>query len=161
MEQNLEPQSGGWQLGRLLEWALVLIGAFMNTVIVVIFAAQQAAFPGGTALENLFPFPLLYFIEIIALSFLAVLSLISAESEGNHPSRAPALIWIAAGALLAFVILGGFSIGFYLIPGMLAFIAAAILADRRQNIGIVAHVGIFFLTAIAQAAILLLMVAWF
>ena len=160
MQQNLDSRIDQGGIGRKLELGLVLIGGFLNTVVAVIFGAQQATFP-GTAWQNLFPFPLLYLIEIIALSYLAILPLLRAESIDDRPGWMPALIWISAGGLLAFVILGGFSIGFYLIPGMLAFIAAGILADRRQNLSLTGHIGILFLAASSQAAIMLIMVTWF
>lgn len=160
MVHKLDSPIEKYGLARKLELGLVFISAFLNTVVAVISGAQQAAFP-GTPWQNLFPFPLLYLIEIIALSFLAILSSMPAETEGDRPGWMPALIWIAAGGLLAFVILGGFSIGFYLIPGMLAFVGAGILADRRQNLNIIGHVGVMFLTASIQAALMLVLVTWF
>lgn len=159
MEPKLDSPVVPYGIGRKLELGLVLVGGFLNVVVAVIFGAQQAAFP-GTPWQNLFPFPLLYLIEIIALSFLAILSLIRAEAEGHRPGWMPALIWIAAGGLLAFVVLGGFSIGFYLIPGMLAFVGAGILADRRQNLSTIGHVGVMFLTASIQAALMLVLITW-
>jgi hypothetical protein len=142
-----------------LEWALVLAGAFLNSVIVVIFALGQAATPGVSALENLYPLPLLYFIEIIALSFLAILGLNTSVPQSNRSRWVPVLPWIAVGGLLAFVLLGGFSIGFYLIPGMLAFVAAGTLADRRQNRHLAGHAAILIVAAVVQVTIMLAAVA--
>jgi hypothetical protein len=158
MEQNAESLVNG-RFARGLEWALVLIGAFLNTVIVLLFAVGQAAVPGATALQNLYPLPLLYFIEIIGLSFLAILGLNAGATQSDRPRWTPALPWIAAGGLLAFVLLGGFSIGFYLAPGMLAFIAAAILSDRRQNHNLAGHAAVLILAAIVQVTIMLAAVA--
>lgn len=160
MQQNLDSRSEQGGTGRKLEIGLVLTGGFLNAVVVVIFGAQQAASP-GTPWQNLFPFPLLYLIEIIALSYLAILPLFREEPGGDRPSWIPALTWMAAGGLLAFVVLGGFSIGFYLIPSMLAFIVAGILADRRQNLSLTGHIGLMFLAASIQAAIMLVVVTWF
>lgn len=160
MECNLDSRTKQSSIGRKLEMGLVLTGGFLNTVVAVLFGAQQAATP-GTPWQNLFPFPLLYLIEIIALSYLALLPMLPEEPDGESPGRTPALIWISAGGLLAFVILGGFSIGFYLIPGMLAFVIAGMLADRRQNLSLTGHVGLMFLAASIQAAIMLIVVNWF
>jgi hypothetical protein len=160
MEQNLNSRMEQNGIGHKLEMGLVLTGGFLNAVVVVIFGALQAASP-GTPWQNLFPFPLLYLIEIIALSYLALLPLLREEPGGDRPGRTPALIWISAGGLLAFVILGGFSIGFYLIPGFLAFVIAGVLADRRQNLSFAGHVGAMFLMASLQAAFMLIVVTWF
>jgi hypothetical protein len=158
MEQNARsPARSGF--GRGLEWALVLAGAFLNSVIVVIFAVGQAATPGVSALENLYPLPLLYFIEILGLSFLAILGLNTSVPQSNRSRWTPVLPWIAAGGLLAFVLLGGFSIGFYLIPGMLTFIAAGILADRRLNRHLAGHAAILVVAAVVQVSIMLAAVA--
>lgn len=158
MGQNVESQATS-RFSRWLEWVLVLVGALLNTVIVVLFAVGQAATPGATALRNLYPFPLLYFIEIIGLSFLAILGLNAATPQSNRGRWTPLLVWIAAGGLLAFVLLGGFSIGFYLAPGMLAFIVAGILADRRQNRSVAGHATVLILAAVVQVAIMLAVVA--
>lgn len=160
MQQNLDSPIEQGGTGRKLEIGLVLTGGFLSAVVVVFFGALQAASP-GTPWQNLVPFPLLYLIEIIALSYLAMLSLLRAEPGANSPGWMPALIWIAAGGLLAFVVLGGFSIGFYLIPSMLTFIVAGILADRRQNLSLTGHIGLMFLAASIQAAIMLVVVTWF
>jgi hypothetical protein len=158
MERNAEsPARSGFSRG--LEWALVLTGAFLNSLIVVFFAVGQAVTPGVSDLQNLYPLPLLYFIEIIGLSFLAILGLKATELQSNNPYMTPVLPWIAAGGLLAFVLLGGFSIGFYLIPGMLAFIMAGVLADRRQNRRLAGHAAILIVAAVVQVTIMLAAVA--
>jgi hypothetical protein len=154
MEQNIE-SSAGSGFSRGLEWVLVLVGALLNTVIVALFAGGQAATPGASALQNLYPFPLLYFIEIIGFSFLAILGLNAITPQSNRGRWTQLFPWIAAGGLLAFVLLGGFSIGFYLIPGMLTFITAGILADRRQNRSIAGHATVLILVAIFQVTIML------
>jgi hypothetical protein len=160
MEQDLDSRVEHGGIGRKLEMGLVLTGGFLNTVVALIFGELQAASP-GSPWQNLYPFPLLYLIEIVALGYLALLPLLHEEPGRERPGRMPALIWISAGGLLAFVILGGFSIGFYLIPGMLAFVIAGILADRRQNLSLTGHVGLMFLAASIQAAIMLIVVNWF
>jgi hypothetical protein len=158
MERNAESPAGS-RFGRGLEWALVLTGAFLNSVIVVIFAVGQATTPGVSALENLYPLPLLYFIEIIGLSFLAILGLSAITPQSNRGRWTQLFPWIAAGGLLAFVLLGGFSIGFYLIPGMLTFIAAGILADRRLRRNLAGHAAILVVAAVVQVSIMLAAVA--
>jgi hypothetical protein len=71
----------------------------------------------------------------------------------------PAVTWIAAGVLLAFVILGGFSIGFYLIPGLLLFIAGAALRQSEHVTGILRNLGLLLGAAVLQIAFMSLMIA--
>ena len=118
---------------RILEWLAAVIGA-ANCVIVPLLFAQ----PGGRD----FPFPGLYFIEIVLLGVAVVLYV--------------ALRSAAAGIILAFVILGGFSIGYFLIPAFLAFTFVGVVADRQTGGPIARHFGLLLVAAIAQAAFMLL-----
>ncbi len=69
------------------------------------------------AYQNMFPLPFLYFIEIILLG-VAGLWLVDQPTH-NH------WIWALDGVLLAFVVLGVFSIGLLLVP---AFLLLSMLA---------------------------------
>lgn len=85
---------------RPLEWLAALIGA-INCILVPGLFAQQG---------RSFPLPFLYFLEIILLG---VLVLLFVARRPQLDDRWHALPWAAAGVILAFVILGGFSIGFF------------------------------------------------
>jgi hypothetical protein len=69
-----------------------------------------------------------------------------------------AVPWIAAGALLAFVILGGFSIGFFLIPATVSFLLAGFLLNWLQSGRISKYIGLFLITAILQATLMVMLV---
>lgn len=129
---------------RILEWLAAVIGA-ANCVIVPLLFAQ----PGGRD----FPFPVLYFIEI-ALLGVAVVLYVALRSAA--PGRWSVVPWAAAGIILAFVILGGFSIGYFLIPAFLAFTFVGVVADRQTGGPIARHFGLLLVAAIAQAAFMLL-----
>lgn len=119
--------------------------AAVNCIIVPFLFAQQ---------RPLFPLPGLYFIEIALLGVLGLASLVT-----QTPSSAiwPRMPWVAAGALFAFVILGAFSIGFFLIPAAASFLVAGILADKRANRPTGPHARLFFLATVIQSAVLLLL----
>ncbi|HMT20220.1 MAG TPA: hypothetical protein PKE20_03070 [Promineifilum sp.] len=105
---------------RVLEWVAALVGA-ANCVIVPLLFAQ----PGGRD----FPLPGLYFIEIVAVG---VLVAIFVALRPRLSPRWNAIPWIAAGIILTFVILGGFSIGLYLIPAAIAFAVTGFSLTRKR-----------------------------
>lgn len=127
-------------LARVLAW----IGALNCIVVPFIFAAAQPA---------LFPLPGLYMIEIVLFGLVGFASV-----TGNHTADSawhPAL-WAAAGGLMAFVLLGGFSIGFYLIPATIAFVIAGALAIRRQGTGAARRIAVFLGATLLQSAVMLI-----
>ena len=132
-------------------WILVLIrglaiAAAINCVIVPMLFAQQ---------RPLFPLPGLYMIEIGVLGILGLTGLLLIETFSPFWRAVP---WIAAGALLAFVILGGFSIGFYLIPATSAFLLAGSLLNRLEKGPVSKYIGLFLITAILQATLMIILV---
>lgn len=131
---------------RLAEWIAALIGA-VNCILVPFGFAQAG--------NRDFPLPALYFIEIALLGVL-VLAFVALRPRLGR--RWNALPWAAAGIILAFVILGGFSIGFYMVPALIAFIAVGALANAQSGGFAVNHVGLFLVAAVAQAALMLLLV---
>jgi hypothetical protein len=133
-------------LRRLLEWTAALIGA-MNCLVIPALFAQSGAFD--------FPFPLLYFIEIIVLGVL-VLGFVALRPRLS--ARWRALPWIAAGIILPFLILGGFSIGFFLIPAFIAFVATGLLVGWQAGGLEARHLGYLLLVAVIQAAVMILAV---
>lgn len=129
---------------RLLQWLAALIGEMNCLYVPAVFAQSD-----GTD----FPFPVLHFIEIAALGVL-VLAFVALRSRLGR--RWNALPWIAAGIILAFVILGGFSIGPFLIPALIAFVALGILIDWEAGGSMIAtKFGLLLMAAVAQGAVMI------
>jgi hypothetical protein len=131
-------------IARAGEWLAALVGAITCILVPALFAQ-----PGGMA----FPFPGLYFIEISALG-VVVLGFVALRLRLSP--RWNALPWIAAGIILTFVILGGFSIGPFLIPALIAFSAAGILVDRHTGGPMSQHAGLLLVAAVVQGAVMAL-----
>ena len=142
----MSTEANSSRLARITEWLLATVGVVNCIVVPFLFAQNQS---------DLFPLPGLYFIEI-ALS--GVLGLISVVNEHHEDSRWQMIPWIVAGILLAFVLLGGFSIGFFLIPATVAFLGIGILGDRHSSRRMVYHAGFFLVAAAVQATIMLIAV---
>jgi len=119
--------------------------AAINCVIVPLFFTQQ---------RPLFPLPGLYLIEIAVLGILGLAGLLIVESRSAFWRGSP---WIAAGVLLAFVILGGFSIGLFLIPATVAFLLAGFLMNRLKGGQVIRFIGLFLIAAVLQ--VILMMIA--
>jgi hypothetical protein len=130
----------------VLEWIAALIGAANCIYVPLAFTQPQG---------SLFPLPGLYFIEI---ALIGVLVLVFVAVRPGLKARWLALPWIAGGIILAFVILGGFSIGFYLIPALIAFIAVGLLADRQAGGAMTRHLGMFFVATVVQGAVMYLLI---
>jgi hypothetical protein len=103
----------------------------------------------------LFPLPGLYLIEIAVLGISGLTGSFLGETFSPFWRAVP---WIAAGALLAFVLLGGFSIGFYLIPATVAFLLAGFLLNRIEKGPVSKYIGLFLITAILQATLMMILV---
>jgi hypothetical protein len=120
--------------------------AAINCVVVPLFFAQQ---------RPLFPFPGLYLIEIAVLGILGLTGLLLVEPNSPFWRGVP---WAAAGVLLAFVILGGFSIGFFLIPATAAFLLAGFLMNWIERGLVVPYIGLFLIAAVLQVTLMLIAV---
>lgn len=123
------------------------VGEWLAALIVPALFAQS----GGAD----FPFPALYFIQI---ALLGVLVLATVAFRPRPAGRWGAIPWVAAGILLAFVVLGGFSIGFYLIPALIAFVLVGLLIDLQSGGGVGRHIGLFVVAAVVQASAMLVFV---
>ena len=99
----------------------------------------------------MWPLPALYLLEMLAASILGVWDTWSSETR----QHGAIVTWVVTGILLAFVIIGAWSVGFLFIPvaGLLA--GAAVLSDRRQGRSLVVHLGVGLGAALAQAALML------
>ena len=137
---------GETRLLRAGEWLAALIGAVNCVLVPAVFARSQ---------RPLFPLPGLYFVQIALLGVL-VLAFVAARPQLK--GRWAALPWLAAGVMLAFVILGGFSIGPFLIPAFIAIVATGFLGDLQAGAAIGRHVGYLLVAAVAQAGVMGLMI---
>jgi len=138
------------KIGHPLEWILSALGAFNCLIVPALFTFSQFPQPEGY-LANIWPFPAIYFLEIVLFGLGCLISVVK-----NNPARGSAwnyLPWISAGGLLAFVILGAWTIGFFLIPAMLVFIGVGIISDIRKKDNIPLHFIFFILSAMIQAFI--------
>lgn len=120
--------------------------AAINCVVVPLFFAQQ---------RPLFPLPGLYLIEIAVLGVLGLTGVLRVEPNSPFWRRVP---WAAAGVLLAFVILGGFSIGFFLIPATIAFLLAGFLMNWLERGTVVQYIWLFLVAAVLQVTLMLIAV---
>jgi hypothetical protein len=129
-------------------WLLAFVGAADCVVVPILFAVSiQQAF---------FPLPGLYFLEIALLGLLALISTV--REQPISPHWLEYVPWITAGVLLTFNLLGGLTIGFYLIPGTLSFLAAGIILSDKIGKKIWQGLGLFFVTAITQAVLMLALI---
>lgn len=135
------------------EWILAGFGALNCFLAVGIFTFFQLSLPDG-GLSIIWPFPAIYFLEIITLGILCVIAV--AKSQHSSKSSWTGIPWICSGTLLAFVILGAWTIGFFLIPAMVVFLIVGILIDRRTQGDHALHSIYFVAAGIAQASIVFL-----
>jgi hypothetical protein len=99
--------------------------------------------------QSMWPAPGLYFIEVSVVSVASA----SLSLRGSAPSRAA--VWVSAGIVLAFSLLGAFSVGLYYFPVAVLFIFAGFAADIRAGQRLLGHVGLFLAAGIVQAAVIL------
>ena len=132
---------------RVVEWVLAAVGASICVGAALVVWRSQS--------YNVRPFPAVYFIEIIALGTVGFVGLIM-RAEGAI--RVDSVPWGVAGALLAFVILGAWTIGPLLLPAMLTFLIAATVADMGPNPRWIRHLGIFMIAGVSQAGLMFVVI---
>lgn len=133
-------------------WLFAVLAAVSCLIPVILFTASQL-----TLGSSIWPFPGIYFLEIILLGLLALISVMKNSPAGKHSWTS--LPWIGAGGLFAFVILGAWTIGFFLIPGMILSILVGATEDRRKKDNLGLHVILLLAAAFVQAVIVLFVVS--
>jgi hypothetical protein len=133
---------------RIIEIILGFTGALICAGVAVLFAAGQASAGVG-----LWPLPGLVFLELILLGQLGLLSA-AREAGSAHPTWG-FVPWGVTGALTSLVILGGFSIGPFLLPATLCFLMVSLISLPRWDKRTLPSVGLAFLAAIVQSLALL------
>ena len=133
---------------RSLEWVFSVLGAINCILISILFSLSQIQLPGGD-LSDIWPLPAIYFLEIITLAIMCVIAV--AKNQDHAGSFWSGIPWICSGILFAFVILGAWTIGFFLIPAMILFLIVGIMGDRRIKGNIALHLIYFVSGGIAQS----------
>lgn len=130
---------------RYLEWLLAFSGAAICIGTAAIFWTSQSG--------QMWPLPGAHLITIEAFGVLGLVSVAADHSAARR--RWGAILWIVVGGLVAFVVLGAWTVGFFLIPAALAFGAAAGLADARRKRALLPHLGLALLASLIEAGIIL------
>ena len=125
------------------ERVLAILAAVLCLIITIAFWVSVSAN------QPMWPLPGLYFFEM------AVLSIVSALTFVRGDSYAPFITWAVAGIVCVFSILGAFSVGFFYIPVALLFVVISVTSDVRNKRHILAHLGIFLIAGVVQAALML------
>jgi hypothetical protein len=128
----------------VFEWMLAVFGAVVCFGVAFVFASYQK--------NDLWPIPGFYFIEMVALAVLGVISLL--PHSGSTTSRWGMVPWIIAGAFFPLVLLGIFSIGIFLYPAMLAFLLVGVLNDIRKKTSMAPHIGWAVAAALIQGGLM-------
>jgi hypothetical protein len=105
-----------------------------------------------SAQQSMWPLPGLYFVELSAVAIITALAFLYASRWS------PLVAWAAAGIVLAFAILGAFSVGLFYFPISLIFITLGVLATVRQEKSWLPGIGAFLIAAAAQATLVLLLI---
>lgn len=105
--------------------------------------------------QPMWPFPALYFVELMAVGVLVAAAYIS-----ERRFRA-AIAWAAGGIFAAFSLLAAWTVGLLYAPIALMFLAAGLISGSRQKENPLAHAGIGALAGLAQALLVLAMVRVF
>ena len=115
---------------RTIEYTLFVLSALNCIFVTIAFAYSEIILSGGQ-ISSVFPFPGIYFIELIAIGIICFSTVILLNKLTT--SIRSGIAWICSGLLLAFVILGAWTIGFFLIPGMFMLLIVGILIDKRSQ----------------------------
>ena len=125
-----------------LERILAILAAALCLIITLLFWFSISNY------QNIWPLPSLYFIELVAISFISTFIFVRGDPLGSL------ITWSAAGVITAFSILGAFSIGLFYLPIALLFTAVSITWDVRNKQHLTAHLGIFFIAGIVQSVLM-------
>jgi hypothetical protein len=93
-----------------------------------------------------------YFLELMVGALVCVLAILLWFPRSSQIS------WIYSGILVAFIVIGAFSVGFFYIPVFLLFGSLSIILDLRIKKSIIVHLGFFLGAAILQAVIMLVLI---
>ena len=126
---------------------LAILAAVLCLIITIVFWWSISSY------QALWPLPALYFIEIVTLSILSAFMFVRGDPFVQF------LTCGTAGVIGVFSVLAAFSVGFFYFPFALIFAIISITSDVRNKKHIPAHLGTFFISGIAQFALILALVA--
>ncbi len=146
-----ETPTPGIRRGVAIGLAAVSTAALL--LVVTLFGQSQAS----PDLRSLWPLPGLYLLEIAVLALASWFGIVF--SGPDRPAWLPALPWAAGGALFAFVVLGAWTIGLFLLPGAVGLLASAWLAGVDPRGEPTSRPVLFLTAALIQAAVIFVVVA--
>jgi hypothetical protein len=129
-----------------LERFLAMLGAAACLIITI------AIWVRVSAVQDMWPLPGLYFIEMIVLSIISALAFVRGGAQGR------VILWVAVGFFAAFSIMGAWSVGPLYAPITLIFAAAAVSSDMRNKGPIALHLAVCLIASLAQAALMFVMI---
>ena len=138
---------------RRLEWLFSSLAAITCIAAVIAFSFINNSITIEGIISQ-WPFPVIYFLEIASLGIIGLVAV--AKLQFNLKSNWSGVPWICSGVLFAFVILGAWTIGFFLLPAMILFLVTGILVDKRTEGEIPLHLVYFVSAGFAQAALVFL-----
>ena len=138
----MQSVKSGVSPARLFGQFLVILGTAV-CLVVSIYLWQVVSVS-----QAILPVPGLYLVEIIVLSVAAMLGVI------YSPQWGVTLVWAVTGVLMAFVVMGAWSIGLSYLPVAALFALAALLFDRRTAQSLAVHLTVCLLSALAQVALM-------
>jgi hypothetical protein len=103
--------------------------------------------------QSMWPLPDLYLLEMTAAGAVAMWAILSGASK--QAALHGKLMWALVGVLLAFVVMGSWTIGFLYAPAAVLFAIAAILSDKRHGENTGYHLGIAVMAAFTQVVLML------
>jgi hypothetical protein len=133
---------------RIAEWVLAWIGALI--CLLVTFLVVQAQQSSGS---SIWPLPAIPLLEIALLGFSGLISI--ALDRDPRPLYWGFVTWTVTGALAGLMVLGAFTIGVGLVPVVLVFALAALLADRRRGRRILPELGSFAIGTLGSMLVVL------
>lgn len=136
---------------RSLERVLAIVGAL------VCLAVSVHVWNALPPRQPRWPLPGLYVVEMLVVSALGAFGLLRGDSRASQVGAA--LAWGAIGALAAFSWMAAWSVGVFFMPVLVILLASAVLRDRRRHQGMARHVGIGVAAALAQLALMLVVIS--
>ena len=143
---------------RVLEWLLVIVGSTNGLIVTATFAQYEFSDSGSIleffeSMPAVFFVPGIYFLEIITISLLPIISVW--RNDDKWLQR----LWAGIGALLGLILLGAWTIGPPLIPSLLLFVILGILISLRleQELMRAAKIVLLFL---GLQVVIMLIVIW-
>ncbi len=101
-----------------------------------------------SAVQNLWPLPGLYFVELAAVGILSALLFVVGHRSGATSA------WVATGIYLAFTVLGILSVGLFYLPIAVMFVMVAVVGTVRREQPVLRGVGALVVAALAQAVLM-------